>query len=59
MANAENPLTGLQSSRCNLIRIGAIVASAVIAKTTSELPANMMTMMMTLTVTGTNMFIVF
>jgi hypothetical protein len=30
----ENPLTGLQSSRRNLIRISAIVASAIIAKIT-------------------------
>jgi hypothetical protein len=31
----ENPPTGFQSSRRNLIRIGALVASAIIAKTTS------------------------
>ena len=35
MSGLENPPTGLQSSRRNLIRIGAIVASASIAKTTS------------------------
>jgi len=35
MSRLENPPTGLQSSRRNLIRIGAIVASAIIAKTTS------------------------
>ena len=33
MSGLENPPTGLQSSRRNLIRIGAIVASAIIAKT--------------------------
>ena len=35
MSRLKNPLTGLQSSRRNLIRIGAIVASGIIAKTTS------------------------
>jgi len=35
MSGLENPPTGLQSSRRNLIRIGAIVASAIIAKTTA------------------------
>jgi hypothetical protein len=35
MSGLENPPTGLRSSRRNLIRIGAIVASAIIAKTTS------------------------
>jgi Hint domain len=35
MSRLEDPSTGLQSSRRNLIRIGAIVASAIIAKTTS------------------------
>ena len=35
MSGLEIPPTGLQSSRRNLIRIGAIVASAIIAKTTS------------------------
>ena len=35
MARLENLPKGLQSSRRNLIRIGAIVASAIIAKTTS------------------------
>jgi hypothetical protein len=35
MSAVGNSLTGLQSSRRNLIRIGAIVASAIIAKTTS------------------------
>jgi hypothetical protein len=34
MPAQENPLTGLQTSRRNLARIGAIVASAIIAKTT-------------------------
>ena len=34
MSGLEDPSTGLQSSRRNLIRIGAIVASAIIAKTT-------------------------
>ena len=35
MSGLEDPSTGLQSSRRNLIRIGAIVASAIIARTTS------------------------
>jgi hypothetical protein len=35
MTRLDNLPTGLQSSRRNLIRIGAIVASAIIAKTTS------------------------
>src|SRR6516164_4878562 len=35
MSGLEIPPTGLQSSRRNLIRIGAIVASAIIAKTMS------------------------
>ena len=35
MPGLEKPPAGLQSSRRNLIRIGAIVASAIIAKTTS------------------------
>jgi hypothetical protein len=34
MTAPENPLTGLQTSRRNLARIGAIAAAAVIAKTT-------------------------
>jgi len=34
VSRLEDPSTGLQSSRRNLIRIGAIVASAIIAKTT-------------------------
>ena len=34
MPGLEKPLTGLQCSRRNLIRISAIVASAIIAKTT-------------------------
>jgi hypothetical protein len=34
MSRLEHPSSGLQSSRRNLIRIGAIVASAIIAKTT-------------------------
>jgi hypothetical protein len=34
MSAAESPPTGLQSSRRNLIRMGAVVASAIIAKTT-------------------------
>ena len=34
MPGLENPLTGLQSSRRNLIRISALLASAIIAKTT-------------------------
>ena len=33
MSGLENPSTGLQRSRRNLIRIGAIMASAIIAKT--------------------------
>jgi Hint domain len=35
VSRLEDPSTGLQSSRRNLIRIGAIVASAIIAKATS------------------------
>ncbi len=34
MTRLENPITGLQTSRRNLARMGAIVASAIIAKTT-------------------------
>ena len=34
MSTPENPPTGLRSSRRNLIRMGAVVASAMIAKTT-------------------------
>src|ERR1700745_3969790 len=34
MTPLENPLTGPQTSRRNLARIGAIAASAIIAKTT-------------------------
>jgi hypothetical protein len=34
MPGLDNPLTGLQTSRRNLIRISAILASAIIAKTT-------------------------
>ena len=36
----ENPLTGLQSSRRNLIRISALLASAILAKTTPVFAAN-------------------
>jgi len=35
MSGLKNPVTGLQGSRRNLIRMGAIVASAMITKTTS------------------------
>jgi hypothetical protein len=34
MPSLDNPLTGLQTSRRNLIRISALLASAIIAKTT-------------------------
>jgi hypothetical protein len=40
MPGLENPLTGLQSSRRNLIRISAIVASAIIVKITPAAAIN-------------------
>jgi hypothetical protein len=40
MPSVENPLTGLQSSRRNLIRISALLASAIIARTTPVFAAN-------------------
>ena len=40
MPALENPVTGLQSSRRNLIRISALLASAIIAKTTPMAAAN-------------------
>ena len=73
MSGLENPSTGLQRSRRNLIRIGAIMASAIIAKiklATADVFAGMISIETetetgaetgtgTKTNTGTEIFIVF